>query len=198
MKTTTKRLFSLLLSVLMVLGIFGMCAFADEIDPNDYAKLNSECSAYDKDNNRYYIHDPATNPFMTLVKDYSCTEGLKEFYKLYYCTACEKAIKKTFVNHETGKPERQQHTFVKLEAKDPTCTETGLTEGEACKVCGKVKVAQEVIPIHPDKDKDGYCDLCKAELRYHCPYCGAAHDNGFWGGIVKWFHSLLASFGLKG
>ena len=42
MKTTTKRLFSLLLSVLMVLGIFGMCAFADEIDPNDYAKLNSE------------------------------------------------------------------------------------------------------------------------------------------------------------
>lgn len=190
---TTKRLFSLLLSVLMVLGVFGLFAYADEIDPDDYVALNSYC--YESG----YRHDPTVNPYMTLVKDYSCTEGLKEFYQLYYCTACEKTIKKVFTDKVTGKPEIQPHTYVTVYGKDPTCTETGLTEGVSCKVCGKVKDEQKVIPAqHTDKNNDGYCDICKAETRYHCPYCGAAHDNGFWGAVVKWFHSLLASFGLKG
>lgn len=192
MKTTTKRLFSLLLSVLMVLGIFGMCAFADEIDPSDYVDWNSKCNE-----SKYYHDDPMTNPYMTLVKDYSCTEGLKEFYKLYYCTACEKTIKKVYVDKATGKPEIQPHTFVDVYGKDPTCTETGLTDGKACAVCGKVSVEQKVIPAtHTDKNNDGYCDICKAETRYHCPYCGEAH-TGFFGAFVKVFHNILASFGLK-
>ena len=32
-----------------------------------------------------------------------------------------------------------------IPAVDPTCTETGLTEGKACSVCGKVMVAQETV-----------------------------------------------------
>ncbi len=33
------------------------------------------------------------------------------------------------------------------EAKQPSCTETGLTEGAHCEACGEVTVAQEVIPV---------------------------------------------------
>lgn len=191
MKTTTKRLLSVLLAVMMVLGVFGMCAFADEIDPDDYVKYNSWCSEAGS------RHDPAVNGFMVLVKDYSCTEGLKEFYKLYYCEACGKTIKKSYTNAATGKPEIQPHSFVDVYGKDPTCTENGLTDGVACKVCGKVKVEQKVIKArHTDNNDDGYCDICKAETRYHCPYCNQEHA-GFFGAFVKIFHNILASFGMK-
>ena len=200
MKTTTKRLLSVLLAVMMVLGVFGMCAYADQIDEDDYAAINSYCRPVDPVTGQVSYngyHDPATNSDMKLVKDYSCTEGLKEFYKLYYCEACGKTIKKSYKNAVTGKPEIQPHTFVDVYGKDPTCTENGLTDGVACKVCGKVKVEQKVIKArHTDNNDDGYCDICKAETRYHCPYCNQEHA-GFFGAFVKIFHNILASFGLK-
>lgn len=37
------------------------------------------------------------------------------------------------------------HKYVKVAAVAPTCTATGLTEGESCAVCGEVKVAQNVV-----------------------------------------------------
>ena len=38
------------------------------------------------------------------------------------------------------------HTEVTLEAKDPTCTETGLTAGKKCSVCNTVTQAQQTVP----------------------------------------------------
>ncbi len=38
------------------------------------------------------------------------------------------------------------HTEEILSAKEATCTETGLTEGKKCSVCGQITVAQEEIP----------------------------------------------------
>ena len=40
-----------------------------------------------------------------------------------------------------------QHTYVTDEYVAPTCTETGLTEGEHCEECKTVFVKQEVIPV---------------------------------------------------
>ncbi len=41
----------------------------------------------------------------------------------------------------------QNHTVVIDEKSEPTCTQTGLTEGSHCSVCDKVLVAQEEIPM---------------------------------------------------
>ncbi len=38
------------------------------------------------------------------------------------------------------------HTVEDIEGKDATCTETGLTDGQKCSVCGEILKAQEVIP----------------------------------------------------
>ena len=46
----------------------------------------------------------------------------------------------------TAISEKTNHTVVTDEAKPATTTETGLTEGKHCDVCGKVLVAQEVTP----------------------------------------------------
>ncbi len=76
------------------------------------------------------------------------------------------------------------HTEVIDEAVEATCTETGLTEGKHCSVCGDVLVAQQVVDalghtegetvvenkVDPDCINDGsydnvvYCTVCEVEL----------------------------------
>ncbi len=56
---------------------------------------------------------------------------------------------------------------ITLEAKDPTCTETGLTEGKACSVCEKVIVKQEEIPALGHSFSDATCTESST-----CSVCG--------------------------
>ncbi len=58
------------------------------------------------------------------------------------------------------------HTEEVVPAIDATCTQTGLTEGEKCSVCGEILVAQDEIPMipHTDADSDGSCDICKQDV----------------------------------
>ena len=56
-----------------------------------------------------------------------------------------------------------EHTEVIDEAVPATCTETGLTEGSHCSVCGKVLTAQSVVPARGhtyDDNVDGTCNRC--------------------------------------
>ena len=58
------------------------------------------------------------------------------------------------------------HAEETLPAVNATCTETGLTEGKKCTVCGTVTLAQEEIPSngHKDENNDFECDVCRADL----------------------------------
>lgn len=63
---------------------------------------------------------------------------LEDGYTQFTC-ACGKYYRSDIVPH-TG------HTAAVTPGRNPTCTETGLTQGEHCSVCGEVLTAQNTIP----------------------------------------------------
>ena len=104
-----------------------------------------------------------------VTKDPTCTEdGEIEFT----CTACDATKKEPIekLGHDWGEDQVKDdgvtiyHVCKRCQAEEilgivehehepqvvpgvePTCTETGLTEGKKCSVCGKILVAQEEIP----------------------------------------------------
>ncbi len=60
------------------------------------------------------------------------------------------------------------HFIITLDAVEPTCTKTGLTEGKYCETCKKTVVAQESIDaLGHDYDSNGNCWVCEdPESRY--------------------------------
>ncbi len=72
-------------------------------------------------------------------KDATCTaEG--SYDSVVYCTVCDAKISTV-----TLKIEKLAHTETAVAGKDATCTETGLTEGKKCSVCGVTTLEQSVI-----------------------------------------------------
>jgi len=108
-------------------------------------------------------------------KDVTCTvDG--SYDTVVYCTVC-----KAEVSRETTTITAKGHTEVIDEAKAPTCTETGLTEGKHCSVCDTVLVAQKVVKAkghtevidssvaatctEPGKGYGSHCDVCGEIIR---------------------------------
>ena len=77
------------------------------------------------------------------------------------CTVCEKEL-----SRETKSVEKLPHTEEAVAGKAATCTETGLTDGKKCLVCGETLLAQELIAAlgHKDENVDYKCDACGTDL----------------------------------
>lgn len=87
------------------------------------------------------------------------TDGVKT----YTCTECRE--KKTEPIKAPG------HTVVEDAAKEPTCTETGLTAGKHCSVCNEVLEAQTVVPAKGHS-------MTKTEAK--AATCTEAGNNAYW------------------
>ena len=86
-------------------------------------------------------HEHTASDWITDTEATCAAEGAR--YK--ECTECGEVLE----NEKTDKTE--EHTEVTDPRVEPTLTETGLTEGSHCSVCGKVFVEQEEIPMLPAK-----------------------------------------------
>ena len=82
----------------------------------------------------------------------------------------------------TGAQGENGHTLIKDEAVAPTCTQTGLTEGYHCALCGEVIIAQETVPVVAHTWGDGVVTTAVQEttdgvMTYTCTVCGATKEE---------------------
>lgn len=105
--------------------------------------------------------------------DATCTEDGTKTAK---CDRCEETSTITDVGSAMG------HTVVTDPEVPAKCTETGLTEGSHCSVCGVVLVAQTVVPAigHSLKHVEAVSAECETEgnIEYwSCGTCGHYYSN---------------------
>lgn len=125
-------------------------ALCDDAEPADVAAhtfAEGVCSVcgYEKpvEETPVCTHEAMTSE---VVKEATCTEAGE---KKFTCTDCGYSY--------TQEIAILDHTIEKLEAVEPTCTETGLGKGEKCSVCGTILKAQSVIDTIPHEFVDGLC-----------------------------------------
>ena len=97
----------------------------------------------------------------------TCTKG---GYTVYTCALCGRSYRGDFVD-------AKGHAEVTIPGKEATCTETGLTEGIRCSVCGEVLKEQEVIPLKEhtvviDEAVEATCTQTGLTEGSHCSVCG--------------------------
>ena len=107
----------------------------------------------------------------TIDKEVSCTE---DGSKSRHCIRCDAKIDDVVIP-------AKGHKAVAIEAKDATCTEAGLTEGEICSVCNKILVAQEEISALGHKytstiTKEVTCTE-KGKKVFTCTACGDSYTE---------------------
>ena len=101
----------------------------------------------------------------------TCTEE-GSYDNVVYCTVCEKELSREKVTVEAlGHDEKID------EAVEPTCTETGLTEGSHCERCKEVLVAQTVVDalnhdVKIDVAVEPTCTDTGLTEGKHCDRCG--------------------------
>lgn len=96
----------------------------------------------------------------------TCTE---EGVKTYACSGCDET--KTEMIPVT-------HNEVIDDAVAPTCTETGLTEGSHCSICGTVLTAQVIVPTIEHDYVNRVCASCGEVLPYSVGLAFISNGDG--------------------
>ena len=179
MKTVMKKMFSLLLVAVMLIGIMPFAAFADDAAPVSVT-VKVFIDGNNKDNynktitlNAGETYALSSDNAMKLLSNKTCrsfekwTDGnggvVSSDAVITYSGVAADPSYSLQVYFNTN------HTAVSDAAVPATCTTTGLTEGSHCGTCSTVLVAQQETPVNaqnhtlPDgKCACGYCDICKA------------------------------------
>ena len=92
-------------------------------------------------------HTPGSAVEENRVEATCSAEG--SYDSVVYCSVC----KTHEISREAKTIEKLPHTEKTVAGKDATCTETGLTEGKVCSVCGVTTVEQTVIPENGHTEK---------------------------------------------
>ena len=92
-----------------------------------------------------------------LASEATCTQ--KATY--YYSCVCGEKGTETFEHGELA-----EHTAVEISAVEATCTQSGMTAGSKCSVCGEILVVpEEIAPLgHVDENDDELCDRCGFDM----------------------------------
>ena len=111
-----------------------------------------------------------TEPIEKLGHDWDEDQVKDDGVTIYHvCKRCQAEEILGIVGHE--------HEPQVVPGVEPTCTETGLTEGQKCSVCGEILVAQEVIPAlgHTEEVIPGVPATCTEDgltEGKQCSVCG--------------------------
>ena len=105
-----------------------------------------------------HVYDKEVATAEYLASKATCTA--KATY--YYSCVCGEKGTETF---EYG--ELAEHTAAEIPAVEATCTQSGMTAGSKCSVCGEILVEpEEIAPLgHVDENGDERCDRCGFDMR---------------------------------
>lgn len=137
-----------------------------------FGYAGSSAQTYAQNNSRTFVEiiklcpdcgSPITN---SVTVDPTCTE---KGHTTLTCDSCG--------HTETTEISEKGHTLVTDDGKPATCTDTGLTDGLHCSVCGEVFTAQEIIPANGhtpviDAAKAATCTETGLTEGSHCSICG--------------------------
>ena len=185
---------------------------------NDYHYTSTYTVNY-SESGQYLIAATANNEYgaSELAKIYVnvvCKDGTHNYVGVITTPAtCTATGVKTYTCSKCGDSyteiiPKTNHSAVTDNAVAPTCTETGLTEGSHCSVCGKVLVEQTVTPIAAHKqgnavkenevaatyehggsyDSVVYCTVCGKELSRTAKTTDKLVKNGWVKENNKWYY----------
>ena len=125
----------------------------------------------------------------TLKAAATCEAAAIYYYSCASCGAIEKNDAHTFTSGAA-----LGHDWRETARTDATCDAAGSVTYTCAHDSAHTRTESIAQKSHTDANGDGYCDNCGKDLwSGRCAYCGQVH-SGFFGMIVKFFHSILAIF----